>query len=97
MIFQNVWEPCSCSLFIHKAQNGRLQTRQFNLPHMPNLLDMNKTNEKLCACLIQCSQEPQEVIHIALCTVALRSNMICASTLRHVLARDNGIANTQIP
>jgi len=32
------------------------------------------------------SQEPSRVIHIAVCAVALQSNMICDSTSRYVLA-----------
>jgi len=34
----------------------------------------------------QSSQEPREIIHIALCVVALQIDMVCASTLRNVLA-----------
>jgi len=34
----------------------------------------------------QCSQEPHEVIHIALCTAALQSNLVCASTFWYVLS-----------
>jgi len=38
----------------------------------------------------QCSQEPSGVTHTAPCAAASRGNMICASTLRYVLAQGSG-------
>ena len=51
----------NCSFFIHKAQNGGLHTKDFDLSHMPNLLDTHR-NKLKAVCMFD-----------SMCTDVLRS------------------------